>query len=251
MRRLDESLTRLAERGDRTGADVLIERVEHRLELGTDPTVVALDPRRTDMQIQQETAPAMRNRGPWIAAAAFGVLIVVALAAIVVLQATQEEEALVAGQPPGALEEFVAALHNNDTEAALALVNQPNLGFLPWLVALDTSDVEFTDCALIADGRVQCSTTFGPNHFYSRISDDPMDSTFTALIENGRLNGPQWPPPDELRPAERSFEQWVTETYPERYSEMFTEAGSVEHIRFSAASGAARTELANEYLASR
>ena len=55
MRRLDESLTRLAERGQRAGADALIERLDRRLELGEDPVVVALEPRRTGMQTHEKT----------------------------------------------------------------------------------------------------------------------------------------------------------------------------------------------------
>ena len=131
------------------------------------------------------------------------------------------------------------------------MVNPTNAGFLPFLIALDTSDTEFTDCELIEDDRVQCTTIFGPNHFYTRISDELIVTTFTALIANDEISSPVWPPADALPPAERAFEQWVTETYPERYGEMFTDTGVVEHIRFSAASGAARTELADEYLASR
>jgi hypothetical protein len=252
MRRLDESLTRLAERGQAAGPDTLIERVEQRLMAGEDTIVVAFDPRRTDMQTKEQTTPTRRTSGPWLAAAAFGVLAVVAIVAAVALQLTKEES-LVAGQPPGALEDFVAALQANDTEAAIA-VAAPGAedGFVHWQVALDTSDLEFTDCQPVGDITVRCTTTFGPSYFYTRLAGEPLVTTFTASIRDGRfVPAPQWPPPEGLVAAERAFEAWVAESHPERYDEMFSEYSLLAHIKFTEASGAARTELAEEYLASR
>ncbi len=251
MRRLDESLTRLAERGTRTGADALMEQLERRLELGAEPVIVALEPRRTDMQTQERTPSTVRRRGPWIAAAAFGLLVVIAVAAAAVLQLT-EEEALVAGQPPGPLEEFVHALQANDVDATLAVVDaQDESSFIPWLIGLDTSDVAFTDCVLGERERVECTVNFGPSWFYSRITGEDLVTTFSARVGESEVNGPSMPPPAGMVDVDAEFEQWVLETYPERYDEMFSVSSIEGHIRFSGPSGAARTELVEEYLASR
>ncbi len=246
MRRLDQSLTRLAERGEPAGAEVLLDRIAHQLETGSEGVVVALGARRTDVQTD-ERPTTTRKRGPWLAAAAFAVVIIAAVAILVVQ--SRPEESVIAGEPPGVMDEFVAALHDNDAEAVLALVDAPNLGFVPWIVALDTSDTEFTGCTRGPSDLVTCTVTAGPNWFYSRISDDPMVTTFSATVGTEQLSDPEWPPPPALAPAERAFEQWVEEYHPERYNQMFSFITELEHINFSGPSGAARTELADEYLA--
>jgi hypothetical protein len=116
-------------------------------------------------------------------------------------------------------------------------------------VALDTSDTEFTDCTRGLADRVTCTVIAGPNWFYSRISDDPMVTTFSATVGAEQLSDPDWPQPPALEPAERAFEEWVQAYHPERYDQMFTEFTLVMHINFSGPSGGARTELADEYLA--
>ena len=253
MRQLDESLTQLAERGERVGADVLLERVEHRLALGTDPTIVALDPRRTGMQMQEETAQPQRTRGPWLAAAAFGLAIVVAVAAVVAMQLT-DEESLVAGQPPGTLEDFVTAVQDGDAEAAVILGgNQLAAPFLEWIIALDLSGAEFRNCKLRDSLRTTCSVSAGPNWFYSRIVGHPMWSTFSTRVLDDRLHNTMWDTPPGLVDADAEFEAWVIERYPERYATMFAPADvfAPGNIRFGTESGLARMELLEEFLASR
>lgn len=250
MRRLDESLTRLAERGQRAGAEALIERLDRRLELGEDPVVVALEPRRTGMQTQDKTKTVRTRRGPWIAAAAFAAVLAVVAGAVMISQ-TGESESLVAGQPPGPLEEFVLALQAGDTETVDAVVDEPEMGFPHWLIGLGTSDVEFTDCAMTDADHVSCSVSMGSDWFYSRIVGYPLETTFSAIVDDGRLRRPEFPTPQGLAPAEAEFEDWVLETYPERWDEMFTEMSFVENILFNHKSGAARAELLEEFLASR
>jgi hypothetical protein len=252
MRRLDESLSRLAERGERVGADVLLDRVDQRLAVGIDPVVVALDPRRTDMQTQQGSQQAgSPKRGPWIAAAAFGVAITIAVAAVVTIQLTAEDMP-VSGQPPGALKDFVAALHTADTEAALAVVDGPDLEFVPWVIALNASGVEFRDCATAGvRGRVQCTVSMGPDFFHSRIAGHPLLTTFTAVVREDRLSNTSWPTPAGLVEAEAEFEAWVLEVYPDRYDDMFVDPSTIAHVRFGEESSAARSELLEEFLASR
>lgn len=252
MRRVDDALRRLAERGSPVGAEMLLDGVEQRLELGTDSVVVAIDERTDSMQTQQQTESRQKRRGIWIAAVAFGVLIAIGVGAAMVLQAT-EEESLVAGQPPGPLEEFARALQANDVAGAQAVIASPDpASFVPWLVGLDTSSVEFTDCALGEQETVECSVDLGPNLFHSRITGENVTSTFSAQITGDQLQAPSLPPPAQLAQAEAAFEQWVQATHPDRYDEMFANPSLIiEHIRGGYASGAARTELADEYIASR
>lgn len=61
MRRLDHELSRLAERGDPLGADLLIDRLEHRLAGDPDPIVVA---RRRSGIMQTSTERAIQEPGP-------------------------------------------------------------------------------------------------------------------------------------------------------------------------------------------
>ena len=61
MRRLDHELSRLAERGDPLGADLLIERLEHRLAGEPDPIVVA---RRRSGIMQTSTERSIQEPGP-------------------------------------------------------------------------------------------------------------------------------------------------------------------------------------------
>ena len=249
MRRLDESLTRLAERGQRAGADALIERLDRRLELGEDPVVVALEPRRTGMQTHEKTQTSQIRRGPWIAAAAFAVGIAV-IAGGLLLYEEGERTSLVAGQPPGPLEEMVLALNAGDVETINAVVPPPT-SFPLWLIGLDASGIEFTDCVVGDAGRIACSVSMGEDWFYSRIAGYPMETTFSAAVVNGQLRAVQWPTPEGVIAAETEFEAWVLETYPERYNEMFADPGTVAHIKFGLASGQARAELLEEFLASR
>lgn len=251
MRRLDESLTKLAERGEPVGADVLIDRVEQRLALGSDPVVVAIDPRRTDMQTQHETPSPTRTRGPLIAVAAFASAVLIAVAALVVIQLT-EQESLVAGQPPGPLEEFVEAIQAGDTEKVDAMLSISQRAFPRWLIGLDASGIEFTDCEAMPSNRIVCSVSMGPDWFYSRIVGYPLQTTFAAQIGDERILGPEWPTPEGLVEAEAEFEAWVLATYPERYDTMFVEAPfGPENIKFGTESGMARSELLDEFLASR
>lgn len=54
MSRLDRALSRLAERGDPIGSDLLLERLERRLIGEAAPKVVALETRREPMSVTTE-----------------------------------------------------------------------------------------------------------------------------------------------------------------------------------------------------
>ncbi len=178
------------------------------------------------------------------------------------------EEGLHAWQPPGLLDEFVSALQHNDAESSLALVNDSvtfhNHDFIRWLIGLDTSGVEFTDCVpnaletvYTADGAlagrlmdVTCSISMGPDWFYSRITGEVMEAEFSARVFAGTITIAKFDALSGVAEADREFEAWVEQVYPERYDEMFAANSELANILFDDPSGAARTELAAEYLAS-
>ena len=80
MRRLDQVLSRVAERGDPLGADLLIDQLEHKLAGEPDPIVVARQRSRTMQTYKERTvqrpAPPTRRKGLLVALAAFAVVLI-------------------------------------------------------------------------------------------------------------------------------------------------------------------------------
>lgn len=183
------------------------------------------------------------KRGLTIAGALVALTAIVVAAAILL---SLSEDGLVAGQPRGVLDEYVAALQANDAEAATALLGSDLVaGFTPFLVGTDTSSLLVSDCENAGGNRVRCTTDFGPNWFYSRIIDEEMITTFTVSIEDGEVDVIAWPAPVGLYEADAVFEEFVSGAHPDRYDEMYDANGGIKQ---GLESGAARTALAEDFL---
>lgn len=178
---------------------------------------------------------------------ALAAALVIVTIAVVALLLSRPAASLIPGQPPGVLDEYVEALQANDAETAAALLSSDLVGgFTPWLVGTDTSSLEVSDCENVGTNRVRCATDFGPNWFYSRITDEELITTVTVTIDESELDVVAWPPPSGLYQADATFGVWVRETHPDLYDEMYD-----GDIKYGFDSGAQRSQLADEYLESR
>ena len=272
MQQLDRALIELADRGEAIGPDLMLERLERRLAGEPETVVLALDSRRTAVQTQERKTIGesghRKSRGPLVAAAAFaGVIAVVGV--LLVLGLTGDDSPVPTTTPPAAttaapqttvapvmtvaqgqalMDDFVAALKAGDAEVARALIiDDGSVGpdYLGWLIALDTTGVEFFDCTYEPDS-VTCQTTMGPNHFFERIHGENVENTFTATLENGLIVNPSWPAQSADQTAEGAFRIWAQETHPELADVMFDT--SFLRVVFTEESGKARAALVDEYL---
>lgn len=272
MRRLDQALVELAERGDPIGPDLMADRIDRHLAGETDAVVVALDPRRTTMQTRERTTDTRqtgRRRGFAIAIAAFAAVLVVGAVGLLVGANIGSDDAADPSPPPPAtpttvatvepttapappvagqdlVDALVAAFREGDAAAIGELVVVDP--FVPWLIAIDASTLEFTDCTNPAPELIQCETKLDGNHFYAQLLGEPHISVFTATVGEQRLSDQTWPPGDGVEEAEARFEAWATEAHPELAPVLFNPASPVANIRFSQASGETRMALLDEYL---
>lgn len=217
---------------------------------------IALPPllheREGSIEMTQTTEPTFRSEArarsrSWRRFAIAGVLVAAALIAVALVQRSEPEDGLIAGQPPGLLDQYVAALQANDVEAAMAvLVSDVVLDFTPWLVGTDTSTLEVSDCDIGADEVVRCVADLGSNWFYSRITGEEMVTSIIVRIEQDGLDLIDIPAPAGIYSADADFGAWVREAHPDRHDEMYI--GST--IKNGYDSGAARSELADEYIES-
>ncbi len=146
---------------------------------------------------------------------------------------------------------FVDALQTGDAGTARALVTfDGGVGpdWLGWLIALDTTGVEFFDCTY-EPGSATCQTTMGSGWFYERIHGQNVENKFTFTLENGLIVGLTWPGQLTDMAAEHAFRTWAQETHPELDEVMFDASGGFGAV-FTEESGQARMQLIDEYLAS-
>jgi hypothetical protein len=170
----------------------------------------------TETYPQDATQPPNRGRGPLVAFVAAAVVLIL-IGVLGLLTATPSEEDPAQPEPqvstttategdatplepttvsPAEVERvvtaFVAAMSAGDGDTASSLVvgaTEGRGGFLDWLIALDTSGLEFFDCDY-QTGSVSCTTTAGPGHFYERIHGEEGQSTFFADVVDGQLDSP-------------------------------------------------------------
>jgi hypothetical protein len=146
---------------------------------------------------------------------------------------------------------FVAALQTGDAGTARALVTfDGGVGpdWLGWLIALDTTGVEFFDCTY-EPGSATCQTMMGSGWFYERIHGQNVENKFTFTLENGLIVGLTWPGQLTDMAAEHAFRIWAQEAHPELDEVMFDASGGFGAV-FTEESGQARMQLIDEYLAS-
>ena len=154
-------------------------------------------------------------------------------------------------QAEALMDSFVGALNEADAAAARASIGGTvSVGpdFVGWLVALDTTGVEFFDCTY-QPGSVDCQTTMGTSHFFEQIHGQNVESRFSAALEDGLIVNPTWPAQLADLTADAEFRNWAQETHPELSDVMFD--ASPSGIIFTEQSGQSRMQLLPEYLASR
>lgn len=202
---------------------------------------------------ERSAAPSpRRTRRAWRwSAVTAGLVATAVIAGIALVGPGSSEEGLIAGEPPGVLDEYVAALQANDVEKAVGLVHEDLIPeFTAFLVGTDTSTLQVSDCETIdfGPGWVRCRADFGPNWYFSRIMGEELSGTLTIIVYDDGLDLSAFPPPAGVYQADAEFEEWVLKTYPERYDEMFDDIGGIKE---SYESGLARSELVDEYLSTR
>ena len=123
MSRLDRSLSRLAERGDPIGSDLLLERLERQLTGESSPKVVALETRREPMSVTTEPpvekSPKERTRRRNLALALGAAVIVAAVGVSAWLIGDESSEV---GTPLSVAEEFIEAGLTGGGSAGLHLL---------------------------------------------------------------------------------------------------------------------------------
>ena len=202
----------------------------------------------TDLEVvdkAMEKSGLQRRRGLVVGAAT--VVAAILLGAIALL--VPSREGLVAGERPGPLDAYVSAVQDGDVETALALVEEevPE-GVTAFFVAAGISGVEFSECQVLRAERVQCDVVFGPSDYPSLMIGTRSETRVFATVGDGTLTRVSWAAPRGLPTAENRFWEWISETHPDRLDEMFNGYGDV---KLDEASGEARRELLNQYLAAR
>ena len=231
--------------------DLALQEIERRIgmshqtnEQERTTTFKAGDPGRSEA-LTPRRRPSVPARA-WLASAV--VIVVIGATALFI---NREEQGLIAGQPPGPLDAYVAALQANDAEAAVAVLSSDVLpGFTPWLVGSDTSGIGVTNCRVtdVEIGRVVCDVDMGPDFFYTLIGGN-RETELYANVGDTHIDLIDIPNPDRNVAGVR-FRRWVEEFHIDRYAEMFdSSASTMELTRWTEEAAETQFEFLDEYLA--
>ncbi|MGI9648419.1 MAG: hypothetical protein ACR2OI_07860 [Acidimicrobiia bacterium] len=183
-----------------------------------------------------------------------------ALAAAALAMLANLLTSLSVGEP---LPDLVTAINNGDDPAVAATLGESSeewMAMTGWLMATE-AELSLNGCRTNLDASTTCQVHFGPAWFFNRAAPPEVAAagSFATSI-TGRAIGDQfmiidWPLPAALRTVDRPFRLWAMQIHPDEAAVMWEPLhlgrGVSTTMRIDKASGQARSDLLDEYLAFR
>ena len=204
MSRLDDALSRLAERGDPIGHDALLQRIERQMTGESAPPVVTLAMKGRAMDnMPTTTEPRVWWKSPRVTIGAAAAAVVVAVLAVVSLSTT--DEPATAGSPEAVITAYRDAYNAGDIDAIMALFTEQstvtgypngNLGPRPPSTGIDTirlhhlldlSHAAEVDAYAFSNIEVDGNTVTWDHVWNSNSGLRGCGQGHSAVVENGKI----------------------------------------------------------------
>jgi hypothetical protein len=156
------------------------------------------------------------------------------------------------------VQDVAAAMRNDDMDRLVEILgfedtDSTDYRFIDWHIGWNSQPV-FTDVVEtpLEGGRTsfRATATASDNSFYSQALGQTTRSMVSGRVnEDGTVHISAWPAPPGLTTVEAELRTWVEANRPELVDEMF--GFDYSGIHFSRRSGELRTEVLDDFLASR
>lgn len=251
MRRLDQLLSDAAVRGDRMGAEWVIEHLEHRLAGEREVVVV-----RDELSRNARSPGALLETRRWwrqpAAAVAGFAVIVASITALVLLVGQGGEQEITQPAPIEAVQSWVAYMRADDIEAMIAASppGQFDREFIEWQIGHQAKP-EFTECRITGESTngafVTCDVTYSDEYFFSQLLGERATTTFSALVSpDGLVLAQDWPNPSGAALVIPDFQTWIAANHPELEDTIF--GNGFAGLTFSREGAEASMQYIDEYL---
>ncbi len=157
--------------------------------------------------------------------------------------------------PTETMQELAAEMRDGDVDKVNALLVDGGPGDAE-IFEFDTAlkaEPTLSDCVERGGGGkvVSCDVTFGDDYFYSQVLGETLTGKLSGTVdENGLILVSAFGTSSGTQRVETELRAWVEQNRPELYDQMFDE-GAMGGIRWNHNSGVLRTEILDEFMASR
>lgn len=208
MSRLDRALSRLAERGDPIGSDVLIARLERQLTSEPVPGTVTLETRRRAM----ETTPTtIKQPTPWwrrsrVAIGVAAAIVFVGIATYAIAGLTDSKSDAAANDAATTIDAYIDAYNTGDIDAVMALFSEDSvmnahpmddeaigLAAIRAVQVQDLAAAAAENAYTISNLQVAGSTVTWDHVWTARDGRQSCQYGHIATVEDGKILSWTWP----------------------------------------------------------